>query len=201
MDSATTLILVFCLGAFATLHSLTASLSFKRFVVRKAGGISRVENLYMPGYSLVAFVTIAPLVYLLLKNPGPTLYVLPSPWRWLMISGQGITALATSKALLDAPHRFKLRAQLAAPKTPEAGELNIKGIYRWLRDPFLLSGLIILWLTPFMTLNLLLIYILTSGYLYLGSLHWEKRLISQFGEEYRKYQKRVHRIIPSPDFA
>ncbi|MDD4497107.1 MAG: isoprenylcysteine carboxylmethyltransferase family protein, partial [Methanosarcinaceae archaeon] len=64
------------------------------------------------------------------------------------------------------------------------------------RDPFLLSGLIIIWLTPFMTVNLLVIYILTTIYLYLGSLHWEKRLTSQFGDEYREYRKRVHRIIP-----
>ncbi|MDQ1253705.1 MAG: methanethiol S-methyltransferase, partial [Euryarchaeota archaeon] len=29
-----------------------------------------------------------------------------------------------------------------------------------------------------------------------GSLHWETRLVAQFGDEYREYQKRVHRIIP-----
>ncbi len=40
------------------------------------------------------------------------------------------------------------------------------------------------------------IYILTTIYLFLGSLHWESRLVSQFGDEYREYQKRVHRIIP-----
>ncbi len=38
---------------------------------------------------------------------------------------------------------------------------------------------------------------LASIYLYLGSLHWETRLVAQFGEEYREYQQRVHRIIPS----
>ncbi|TFH04517.1 MAG: isoprenylcysteine carboxylmethyltransferase family protein, partial [Methanosarcina sp.] len=79
---------------------------------------------------------------------------------------------------------------------PEAGPLNIRGIYRWVRDPFLLTGLIIIWLTPFMTVNLLVIYILSTIYLYLGSLHWETRLVAQFGDEYREYQKRVHRIIP-----
>lgn len=192
-----TIILVFCLVTFAAIHSLMASLPFKRLIVRVLG--SRADILYMPVFSLIAVLTILPLAYLLYKNPGPFLYIVPSPWRWLMVGGQVIAAIVAPRALLDAPHRFKIRSQLSAPKTLEAGPLDIRGIYRWVRDPFLLSGLIIIWLTPFMTVNLLVIYLLATIYLYLGSLHWEKRLVSQFGDEYRQYQKRVHRIIPKPD--
>jgi protein-S-isoprenylcysteine O-methyltransferase Ste14 len=192
-----TIILVFCLVTFAAIHSLMASLPFKHLIVRVLG--SRADILYMPVFSLIALLTILPLAYLLYHNPGPVLYIVPSPWRWLMVGGQLIAAIVAPRALLDAPHRFKIRAQLSAPKTLEAGPLAIRGIYRWVRDPFLLSGLIIIWLTPFMTVNLLVIYILATIYLYLGSLHWEKRLVSQFGDEYRQYQKRVHRIIPKPD--
>jgi protein-S-isoprenylcysteine O-methyltransferase Ste14 len=47
-----------------------------------------------------------------------------------------------------------------------------------------------------MTVNLLIIYLATSAYLYLGSLHWEKRLVAQFGEKYHDYQKSVPRMIP-----
>ncbi|MDM7918394.1 MAG: hypothetical protein QUS12_04425, partial [Methanosarcina sp.] len=49
---------------------------------------------------------------------------------------------------------------------------------------------------PFMTVNLLIIYLLTTVYLFLGSLHWETRLVAQFGDEYREYQKKVHRMVP-----
>lgn len=185
---------VFSLTAFAVIHSLTASLPFKRLLVRGLG--SRADRLYMPAYSLVAVLTISPLAYLLYKNPGRTLYRIPSPWRWLMVGGQLIAALIAPKAFQDAPHRFKISSQLSAPQTPEAGSLNIKGIYRWIRDPFLLSGLVMIWLTPIMTVNLLVIYLLTTIYLFIGSLHWETRLVAQFGDEYREYKKRVHRIIP-----
>lgn len=188
------IISVFSLTAFAVIHSLTASLPFKRLLVRGLG--SRADRLYMPAYSLVAVLTISPLAYLLYKNPGRTLYRIPSPWRWLMVGGQLIAALIAPKAFQDAPHRFKIRSQLSAPQTLEAGSLNIRGIYRWIRDPFLLSGLVMIWLTPIMTVNLLVIYLLTTVYLFIGSLHWEKRLVAQFGDEYREYQKRVHRIIP-----
>lgn len=187
-------ILIFSLVAFAAIHSLVASLRFKRFLIRVLG--SKTDILYLPVYSLIAVLTLLPLVYLFYKNPGPILYIVPSPWRWIMVGIQLVAGLAAPKALLDGLHRFKVHSQLAGPKAPDADHLNIKGIYRWVRDPFLLSGLIIIWLTPFMTVNLLVIYLLTTVYLYLGSLHWESRLVAQFGDEYRQYQKKVHRIIP-----
>ncbi len=191
---SSTVILVFSLVIFAAIHSFLASLPFKRFLMRILG--SRADQLYMPAFSLIAVITIIPVIYVLYRNPGPILYIVPAPWRWLMVGGQLIAALVAPRALLDAPHRFRIRGQLAGPHTREAGKLNIKGIYRWVRDPFLLSGLVIIWLTPFMTVNLLIIYILTTIYLYLGSLHWESRLVAQFGDQYREYQEHVHRFIP-----
>ena len=185
---------VFSLVAFAAIHSLTASLPFKRLVVRVLG--YRADRFYLPVYSLVAVLTILPLVYQLYKNPGRVLYKIPSPWRWLMVGGQLIASIIASRAFMDAPQRFKIRSQLSVPQTHEAGSLNIQGVYRWVRDPFLLSGLVTIWLTPIMTVNLFIIYLLTTIYLFLGSLHWERRLVAQFGDEYREYQKRVYRIIP-----
>lgn len=71
-----TIILIFNLVAFASVHSLMASLSFKRLFVRVLD--SRADTLYTR-YSLVALLTISPLVYLLYKNPGRLLYKVPSP--------------------------------------------------------------------------------------------------------------------------
>ena len=186
--------LIFSLVAFAVIHSFLASLPFKRFFMRFLG--PSADKLFMPAFSLIAVITISPVVYFLLKKPGKILYIVPSPWRWLMVGAQLLTSLVAPLALMDAPHRFRIRKQLAGPGTPEAGHLDIRGIYRWIRDPFLLSGLIFMLMTPFMTTNLLVIYILTGIYLYLGSLHWESRLVAQFGNEYKEYRKHVRRIIP-----
>ncbi|WP_440953672.1 methyltransferase family protein [Methanococcoides sp. FTZ1] len=187
-------IIVLCLVAFAVIHSVTASLPFKRMVVKALG--SRVETFYLPVYSLIAVVTILPIVYLLYVNPGRILYIVSSPWRWVMVAGQLLASLAAPMAFRDSPQRFKLHLQLSKPETPGSEPLNIRGIFRWIRDPFLFSGLVIIWLTPFMTVNLLIVYIITSIYFYIGSVHVEKRLVSQFGDEYLEYQKRVHRFIP-----
>jgi protein-S-isoprenylcysteine O-methyltransferase Ste14 len=47
-----------------------------------------------------------------------------------------------------------------------------------------------------MTENMLPLYIIASVYLFMGSMHWESRLIAQFGEAYKRYQQEVPRMIP-----
>ncbi|MGB9927622.1 MAG: NnrU family protein [Methanosarcina sp.] len=185
---------ILSLAAFAGIHSLTASLPFKRFVLQHFG--EKTDKLYLPAYSIVSMLTILPLIYSLYKNPGKVLYKIPSPWRWLMIMGQLIAGIATFKAFTDARTRFKISSQLAGPDSPESEHLIIQGIYKWIRDPFLLSGLVSIWLTPIMTVNLFIIDFFATIYLFLGSLHWESRLVAQFGDEYLEYRKKVHKIIP-----
>jgi protein-S-isoprenylcysteine O-methyltransferase Ste14 len=183
------------LVGFAALHSLLASLPAKKAARRYFG--SRVDPWYPVLFSASAVITTLPLAALLVWYPGPVLYVVPSPWIWFFLLAQLLIGLATLRAFLDAPHRFLVRAQLASPSSPDAFSLGIKGIYCWIRDPFLLSGLLLMWLTPFMTGNLLLVYLMASVYLFLGSLHWESRLLAQFGKDYVAYKNEVMRIIPS----
>lgn len=188
------LVLVIYLACFAAIHSLMASLPFKRRAQKILG--RRMEPWYPAIFSLAALVTVLPLVYLVYLFPGKVIYVVPSPWRWVMVAGQVLAGLLSIRAFTDAPHRFKVPLQLAGPRASEAEHLAPRGIYCWMRDPFLLSGFLIIWLTPFMTTNILILYIVVTVYLYLGSLHWEKRLLAQFGDEYREYQRRVPRMVP-----
>lgn len=178
--------------AFAAVHSLLASLQFKRIVWNIFG--PKIDLKYTKFFSIFSAITSAPLILLLLLSPGRRIYVVPSPWRWIMVAGQIIAGILTIRAFTDAPHRFSIRQQLS--QTDYKAPLKARGIYCLVRDPFLLSGLMQMWLTPFMTTKLLLLYLLTSLYLFLGSLHWETRLLSQFGAEYKLYQSRVPRILP-----
>jgi protein-S-isoprenylcysteine O-methyltransferase Ste14 len=188
------LIQIAYLALFCMLHSLLASLPFKRLAWQTFGPV--MDRWYLPAFSAIAALTITPLVLLLLLFPGQMLYVVSSPWRWFMVAGQALATLGTAFAFVHAPHRFSISAQLSSPRAIQSEQLGIRGIYCWIRDPFLFFGLITIWLTPFMTVNLLVIYLVTSTYLYLGSLHWEKRLVAQFGEKYYDYQKIVPRMVP-----
>jgi protein-S-isoprenylcysteine O-methyltransferase Ste14 len=109
-------------------------------------------------------------------------------------AGQLLAGIGTLLAFTNAPHRFIISQQLG--KAEKLEPLQPRGIYRYVRDPFLLTGLVQMWLMPFMTIRLLVLLILSSIYLCLGSLHWEMRLGAQFGKEYEDYRKKVPRIIP-----
>ena len=192
---SSTIVLAIYLAAFACLHSFLASLKVKRIVYGMVG--PKVNSWYLPGYTIISGIVILPLVYYLFLNPGQILYIVPFPWRWMMVGGQAVMGLLTYRAFHDAlPYKFEVTAEISEPGTSDAGPLQIKGIYRWIRDPFFFIGVLFIWLTPFMTTNLLVLYLMTTFYFYLGSRHWEMRLISQFGDAYRDYQKQVPRIIP-----
>jgi methanethiol S-methyltransferase len=188
--SAITKIQVIYLLAYAALHSVLASRQFKDRIWHIFG--QDMDRWYMKFFSISAAVALAPMILLFLLSPGRRRYVVPRPWCCLMMGGQILAGVATILAFTDAPHRFSISQQLGKAKKVE--HLKPKGIYCVMQDPFLLGGLLQMWLTPFMTTRLLVLYAIASIYLFLGSLHWESRLHFQFGKEYENYQKAIPRL-------
>lgn len=186
------LVQVAYLVAFAAMHSLLASKQFKGFAWRIFG--PDMDRWYMTFFTIFAVITFLPLAVMLMLFPGRKLYVIRSPWRWIMVGVQLLSAVWIVKGFADSPHRFSVSQQLL--KSKEAKPLMPRGVYCYVRDPFLISGLLGMLMTPFMTTKLLIAYLLAFVYLYLGSLHWETRLLAQFGKEYVDYQKKVPRMIP-----
>jgi protein-S-isoprenylcysteine O-methyltransferase Ste14 len=71
-------------------------------------------------------------------------------------------------------------------------------MYRWVRHPLYFWGLVFIWLMPQMTVNRLALFAVFSVYLYVGTFFEERRLVEEFGDDYREYQRRVPRLIPAP---
>jgi len=131
--------------------------------------------------------------------PDRTLYVVPAPWRWLMVGGQVLALAGLAGSLLQtAPLHFVGLSQLFVQQPAQSGSLEVRGFYCYVRHPIYSFGILLLWLTPAMTVNLLTVYILTTLYFYVGSLHEERRLLAEFGAAYQDYQQQVPRLIPRP---
>jgi protein-S-isoprenylcysteine O-methyltransferase Ste14 len=136
---------------------------------------------------------------LLALLPDKNLYVVPAPWRWLMVGGQLLALLGLGVTLLQtAPLHFMGIGQLFAEQPAEMNSFSVAGFYKWVRHPLYSFSLLFLWLTPLMTVNLFAVYVLFTIYFYLGSVHEEKRLLAEFGGAYRDYQQRVPRLFPIP---
>lgn len=189
------IILTAFFAAYAVLHSLLAALPFKNWAQRIFG--AGVERWYRLAYNIIAVITLLPLFPLLAWLPAQTLYVVPSPWRWLMVGGQLLALAALAVTLLQTGlFHFLGLAQVVTVRPAESGTLNTGGFYAWVRHPLYLFSLLFLWLTPVMTTTLLTTYLLFTLYFYLGSIFEERRLVAEFGSVYRDYQQRVPRLLP-----
>lgn len=194
MVTTSTLILALYLVGFAGLHSLLASLWLKRRARRAFGpGGMRWYRLF---FTLVAVVTLLPLARLFYLHPGEVLYSVPSPWFWMMVAVQAAAAIGLAKTFLAAgPLRFLgIRPDSGDGK----GRLIVRGIYCRTRNPLFLFALLVLWLAPIMTDNLLVLIIIATVYLILGSIHEERILAEKFGAAFLEYRDKVPRFISSP---
>jgi protein-S-isoprenylcysteine O-methyltransferase Ste14 len=144
-------------------------------------------------------ITLLPIFPMLALLPDKTLYIVPTPWRWLMVGGQVLALVGGGVALWQStPFHFLGLAQLFAEQPAENRTFEVQGFYAWVRHPLYFFSLLFLWLTPLMSVNLLTTYILFTIYFFIGSIHEERRLLAEFGAAYRDYQRRVPPLIPIP---
>ncbi len=191
------------LAAFAIPHSLLASHTAKRRA-RRWLGQRRADGVYRLFYNVVAGLSLLPALALAAVLPSPTLWHWPTPLRFITIPVQAAASLALFISVWQVDlARFigvrqigRLLSGEAEPRDPPS--LRTDGVYSWVRHPLYFFSLVVLWLMPVMTLNLLAFNLGATLYFWIGSIYEERKLVSEFGEGYRAYQARVPRLFPWP---
>jgi protein-S-isoprenylcysteine O-methyltransferase Ste14 len=186
-------LLILAVVLWGLIHSFTASLGFKEFLRRTLGdGFMRGYRLL---YNLFSAVSFAPILYLMLILPDRSLYQVPSPWNALMLAGQALSALLLLLAVLQTDTlSFVGLRQLFEPETP--GRLVTGGFYRYMRHPLYTFGLLILWLSPRVTLNSFIVYLSLTAYILIGAYFEERKLLREFGQAYADYKTVTPMLIP-----
>lgn len=180
---------------YGALHSFLASRTAKGWVRRRFGPAG--DRFYRLFFNLIGGLTFLPVMAVVAALPGPTLYRIPAPWLYLTgaLQALSIALLAVGVLQTDAWHFLGLR-QLISPLSGEPSQLQVRGLYRWVRHPLYSAGLLFIWLTPMMTASVLAFNLGLTAYIYIGSLFEERRLVAEFGQTYRDYRCRVPRLIP-----
>lgn len=183
---------------YGMVHSWLASRSVKDWVRRIFGPVA--DRVYRLFYNIFATITLLPMLALMAILPNRTLYVVPSPWRWLMVGGQILAIIAAAVTLVQTGifHFIGLRQLFAEQPKESTGSLNLSGFYAWVRHPLYTFSIVFMWLSPVMTINQFTSYFLFTLYFYIGSIFEERRLIKQFGVAYEQYRQRVPRLVPIP---
>lgn len=190
------LLLVTSSIAWGIVHSLTASHQAKELAVRLFGK-TRSERFYRFGYNIFSAVTILPILALLTLLPDQFLYRIPAPWVYLTLTLQALAVLAALVGVLQTGvWEFVGLGQLFREKPSEPGRLTIHGLYRYVRHPLYTASLVILWLTPEMTVNRLVLWIIFSLYFIIGAYFEEKKLLREFGQQYADYKAKTPMLIP-----
>ena len=189
------LLLAAAVGVWAAIHSWLASINMKGLAARMLGAAA--TRSYRLAYNVFSVLSFVPIALLMRATPDRLLYTIQFPWAALMLAAQAIAAILMLATLLqtDTLH-FAGISQLLGRKS--GGGLVTTGFYRIVRHPLYLFGLLILWLTPFMSVNQLTVYSVLTIYLFVGGMLEERRLVKEYGAAYDEYRARTPMIIPAP---
>ncbi len=182
---------------YFALHSALASLRAKSWVARR---FPHWMPIYRLGFNILATLALLPILWLLFRHPGPSLWAWTGAWSWLA-NGLALAALIgfmRSARYYDTGEFLGLRQWKAATCTIEDQEgFRISPFHRHVRHPWYSLGLVLLW-TRDMTTALFLSAVLMTAYLFIGAHLEEQKLIARYGAAYRRYMQRVPGLIPLP---
>ena len=185
--------LIFAVALWGMVHSLLASIGVKNFLRRLLG--DRFMKFYRLLYNVFAVVSITPVVYLMISLPDETLYQIPTPWNYFMLTGQGLSVLFLFVAVLQTDLlSFAGLRQLVQEE--KAGNLVTSGLYRSVRHPLYTFSLLILWLSPSMSMNSFIVYAALTVYILIGIAFEERKLLREFGQAYAEYRSSTPMLIP-----
>ncbi|HSD84074.1 MAG TPA: isoprenylcysteine carboxylmethyltransferase family protein [Anaerolineae bacterium] len=184
--------LIFFIAVWGILHSLLASLGIKAFLCRTLG--NGFMKFYRLLYNIFAVISLAPVLYLMGSLPDETLYQIPAPWSYLMRAGQVISVLLLFAAALQTD--LLAFAGLRQLFEEEKSGLVKNGLYRLVRHPLYTFSLLILWLSPSVTVNTFVVYVALTLYILIGVIFEERKLQREFGQEYAEYKSVTPMLIP-----
>jgi len=178
--------------AFALIHSLLASDFIKNKAQKFLGGGFRFYRLL---YTLISVITFIPAFQFWLSNSAntPLVYgISHSFYPFIVIIRLEALGMFVYSAFQTDVFEFLGLRELSKKKSI----LITRGTYGIVRHPLYVSAILFLVTKMDMSLLDIIAVILISVYFVIGAYIEEKRLISIFGDEYRRYQERVSMFIP-----
>lgn len=189
--------IILAIAVWGIVHSILASMKFKEFLRGRLGNSVMIGYRFV--YNIFSLMTFAPIYLLVQILPDHKLYSVSAPWMYVMMAGQGLSALLLLVSVLQTgPLSFAGLSQFWDGEKPSA--LVTGGMYRLARHPLYLFSLLFIWLSPVMTVNQLVFYISLTAYIFVGVYFEERKLLREFGAAYADYRSATPMMIPGLGF-
>ncbi len=186
-------------AAYCAVHSTLISIPVTSWLKAVLASRYRFYRLF---FNIFSIATLIPLVMYSHSARFRTepLFTWSGYWRILQycLIGLGlvlVVAGARHYSMLQFLGIQQIRKESARSAMTASGDLDDTGVLGLVRHPWYVAVFILLWTSDLnraaITVNLVL-----SAYLIVGTLLEERKLVIEFGEEYRRYQDRVSMFIP-----
>jgi methanethiol S-methyltransferase len=195
------IVIVMSVALFGIVHSALAAYQAKS-MAQHVLGHGLATAIYRLAFNLIAVLSIAPALYWTFALPDRELYRFPEPVNIVALIVQAIAGLGVVYSVYQLDFFFfaGLRQLIGvsrfALESTSTAHLVTSGLHRYVRHPLYTTSLICLYLTSPMTINRLALIVSFTLYFYIGSIFEERKLVREFGDAYRQYQKQAPRLIP-----
>lgn len=186
--------IIAAMACYGLLHSYMASIQFKDWLKAQVG---HWMGLYRLVFNGVGGLTLIPILVMVARLPDRSLYSIPFPWVLATLVLQGLAGLGILVGMLQTGiWSFIGLEQITNPDHNEYEHLTAHGLYRLMRHPLYTLGMVLIWLSPIMSVNILAFNLAATLYLIIGAYFEERKLLRIHGDAYREYQQRTPMFIP-----
>jgi protein-S-isoprenylcysteine O-methyltransferase Ste14 len=176
------------------LHSTLISTTVTDFAKKKLGGSFRFYRLF---YNVVSLVTLIPLVYYShMLREAPVFR-----WEGSLVIVQVFLLVVSIYLFVSGGKHYSWARFLgifqvkAGSSLADSSTFVVSGIHRIIRHPWYLGGILIVWAQD-LSVSTILINMVISVYFMIGAVLEERKLVIEFGEKYREYQRTVSMLFP-----
>lgn len=190
-------ILFFLWVGWCGLHSGLITKSVTEYLQLRLGKWAPYYRLF---YNGMALVTLMPVVGYTFSIEKPPVFC----WDgWLHVF-QGLLLVLAGFLFMGGAKRYDL-AQFIGLRQIREGKscsaltdncrLDTSGVLNVVRHPWYAGGIFLVWARN-LDVTAIVVNLVISGYFILGAVLEEKKLMMEYGTEYRAYQRRVSMLIP-----
>lgn len=183
--------------AWCLLHSLLISRSFTTMMKKVMG---RKYGYFRLGYSFFSLLSLLPVMYFQLNIEENVIFAWPWPWNFLKYGMYGAAFLLFywGSRVYDLQYMLGIRQihDMRHGNKTDGMAFSTEGILGYVRHPWYSGAILLIWAFGALTDVTLVSKTVLTGYIIIGTLLEEHKLMHEFGEPYLAYRKKVPMFIP-----
>jgi protein-S-isoprenylcysteine O-methyltransferase Ste14 len=191
------LILSLLVIAWCFLHSAMIATAVTEFLRKRLGTTYRFYRLF---FNTVSVLTLIPIIWYESSVRTKPLFQWQGYLRvvQIVLLGTAVLLFFLGAQRYDAAWFLglkQLRERATHQGISAGGQLDTSGVLSIVRHPWYIAGILLIWARP-LDISTVLVNVILSMYLIIGAYREERKLVREFGEQYRDYRTRVSMLLP-----